>query len=317
MADPSLHVYLARDQPDLGPVFRLFEGLTGVVVTVGKIFHLDTIPRVLAERADPLADLLIMYTQVAFEAAGHLGLFDPYVAPIARDGEPWLHASDYSWLSFNAWPRIALINRQVLPDPADWPSGVEVLAEPRFRDLTAIAGIFAEAPVAQVSAMRAVKGDDWTFALVDRWLANGMRVYWSNLALREGLIRDRKAVALANSSNAHVFLMAGQPVGEAWLDQGSGSLGTLVEGHSIAILRGAKHPEAARDFIDFLLSSDIQTLLARLHGETPVNPAAVHGVVRPLVAIRRIGVTASKLLALRPSTEAELTRRGFNLGERG
>src|SRR5207245_9363695 len=139
-------------------------------------------------------------------------------------------------IACNGWPRLAMVNRQILPDPKDWPSHIEELAEPKYRGVASIAGIFAGAPVSQVSAMRAVKGDAWTWALVDRLLANGMRIYRSNDRLREALIADRNAVPLVNASNCHVFLSAGEPVGEAWLDQGPGELGTLVEGHSVAVL---------------------------------------------------------------------------------
>lgn len=313
MTQRSVRVYSARDAPDLGPIYRLFEGLTDIHVELEKIHHSEAVPRALAERDDPRADLIVMNAQGPLEAVRHLGVFDPYPAEVARSYEPYMRADDHSWVSFNAWPRVALVNRQVLPDPQEWPAHVEELAEPRYRGLASIAGIYAGAPVTQVSAMRAVKGDGWTWDLVDRWLANGMRLYRSNDVLREALIADRNGIALVNDSNYHVFLMAGQPVGEAWLDQGPGEIGTLVDGHSLAILRGAPHPDTARDLVDFMLSTEVQTLLARMYGETPVNPCAVHGPVRPLAEIRRMEVPVSAIVALRPSTLAELERRGFDL----
>src|SRR5439155_804568 len=73
--------------------------------------------------------------------------------------------------------------------------------------------------VAQFAALRVVKGDAYAARLIDALLANGMRIYGSNLRTREALARERKAVAIANFSNIHVFYMEGNPVGEAWLDQ--------------------------------------------------------------------------------------------------
>jgi ABC-type Fe3+ transport system substrate-binding protein len=138
-----------------------------------------------------------------------------------------------------------------------------------------------------------------------------MRTYESNKATREGLIKDRNAVALVNSSNYHVFLMEGNPVGEAWLDQDEGGLGTHVEAHVVALVKDAKNQEAGKAFIDFLLSADTQTLLARMFGETPVNPSAVTGPVRPLSKIRRTEVSLAKITELRDSTRAYLTKKGF------
>jgi len=55
----------------------------------------------------------------------------------------------------------------------------------------------------------------------------------------------------------------------------------------------------------------VQTLLARMFGETPVNPMAVTGPVRPLSEIRRTPAPLAKITALRDSTRAYLTASGF------
>ncbi len=105
--------------------------------------------------------------------------------------------------------------------------------------------------------------------------------------------------------------MEGNPVSEAWLDQEDGGLGTHVEAHTLAILEGCQHPEQARDFVDFLLGREVQSLLARLYGETPVNPAAEHGWVRPLASIRRTDAPLEMIAAAFESTRALLDSRGF------
>jgi iron(III) transport system substrate-binding protein len=306
-----LHVYSGRNRPDLTPIYRLFEGLTGTEVAVEMIYHLDVERRLIEERDDPRADVLVTNSQVAVEAVRDTGIFEPYAAEVARDYDEWLRAPDYSWLSFAAWPRTAMINRRVLPDPASWPHSLEELATERFRGKISIATTNEETTVSQISSIRAAKGDAYAWGLVDRLLANGLRTYESNKATREGLIKDRNAVALVNSSNYHVFLMEGNPVGEAWLDQDEGSLGTHVEAHVVALVKDSRNQDAGKAFIDFLLSADTQTLLARMFGETPVNPDAVTGPVRPLSAIRRTEVSLAKITELRDSTRAYLTKRGF------
>lgn len=106
--------------------------------------------------------------------------------------------------------------------------------------------------------------------------------------------------------------MEGNPVGEAWLDQEDGGLGTHVEAHTLAILKGCAHPEPARDFVDFLLSAEVQRLLARLYGETPVNPNAEHGSVRPRAQIRRTDAPLGKIADVFSSTSELLRSKGFN-----
>ena len=307
----ALRIYSGRNRPDLGPIYRLFEALTDVKVEVEMIYHLDVEERLLSERNDPRADVLVTNSQVAVESVRETGIFEPYRAEVARGYDEWLRARDSAWLSFTAWPRSAMMNRRVMPDPASWPKTLEELATERFRGKIALATTNEETTVSQWSSIRAAKGDEYAWSLVDRLVANGLRTYESNKHTREGLIRDANAVALVNSSNMHVFLMEGNPVGEAWLDQENGGLGTHIEAHTVALVKGAKHGEAARAFIDFLLSADTQTLLARMFGETPVNPDAVTGPVRPLAKIRRTPAPLAKITALRDDTRAYLTKKGF------
>lgn len=311
MRDRQLRIYSGRNRPDLTPFYRIFEGLTGIAVSVEKVHHLDVEDRIVAERNDPRADLLITNSQVAVEAVRAAGIFDPYEPEVARGYDPWLRAPDYAWLSFTAWPRSAMVNRSVLRDEASWPTRFEDLAEPALRGRASIATVNEETTVSQFSAMRALRGDDRTWRLVDRLVANGLRTYSSNKHTREALIAEGNAVAMVNSSNFHVFLMEGNPVGEAWLDQEPGGLGTNVEAHTVAVIKGAKHPEAARGLVDWLLSAETQTLLARMFGETPVNPRAEHGTVRPLARIRRMDVPLAQITELRDSTRAYLSTKGF------
>lgn len=312
MPGRALHVYSGRNRPDLTPIYRLFEGLHDVKVEVEMIYHLDVEQRLLAERSEPQADVLVTNSQVAVEAVRHTGIFEPYRAEVARGYDEWLRAPDYAWLSFTAWPRSAMINRRVLRDSREWPASLEELASSkRLAGKISMATTNEETTVSQWSSIRAAKGDEYAWALVDRLLANGLRTYESNKHTREALIRDDNAVALVNSSNMHVFLMEGNPVGEAWLDQEDGGLGTHIEAHTVALVKGAANGDAARAFIDFLLAPDTQTLLARMFGETPVNPDAVTGPVRPLAKIRRTPAPLAKITELRDSTRAHLTRKGF------
>ena len=79
------------------------------------------------------------------------------------------------------------------------------------------------------------------------------------------------------------------------------------------VLRGAQHSEAARDFVDFLLAPEVQTLLARLYGETPVNPGVEFPPVRPLRTIKRLDATLEQALERLPSTHEMMRVRGFEI----
>src|SRR5262245_47439912 len=311
----ELVVYSGRNRPDLTPVYRLYEHLTDTRVLVEKVYHHDAEQRVIDERNDPQADLLLTNSQLALEVVRDSGVFEPYASPVAREYPEWLRAPDFAWLSFTAWPRVAMVNRRQLGEPSEgWPMRLEDFAMPFYHGKVACASLVEMTTVAQFAALRVAKGDAYAEGLIVRMLANGLRIYKSNLNTREALAREDLAAALANSSNVHVFYLEGNPVGEAWLDQEDGGMGTHVEAHTVAVLRGCKHPESARDFVDFLLTPEIQGMLARLYGETPVNPLADHGWVRPLATIRRMDAPLNKVAACMESTLALLRGKGFEVG---
>jgi iron(III) transport system substrate-binding protein len=313
MPNRELVIYSGRNRPDLTPIYTLYRQLSGVDLRVEKVYHHDVGARVVTERDHPRADLLLSNSQLAMEAIRAEGVFDPYPAPVAERTPPWLRAPDFAWLAFTAWPRVAMINRAVLPDGGAWPRRLEDLIEPRFRGSLACASLVEMTTVAQFAALRVARGEGWTRAFLDAIVANGLRVHESNKATREALVRDGLTVALANASNVHVFYLHGNAVGEAWLDQGHDDLGTHVEAHTVAVLSGARHPDEARRFIDFLLSVEVQEFLARAYGETPVNPEARAGWVRPLAEIKRLDAPVADVLQHVPATIDMLRQAGFEV----
>jgi ABC-type Fe3+ transport system substrate-binding protein len=112
-----------------------------------------------------------------------------------------------------------MVNRRTLGnDSASWPQPLEDFASPLYRDSVACASLVEMTTVAHFAALRVAQGDAYVEDLIYRMLANGLRVYRSNLNTREALVSDNLGAALANSSNVHVFHLEGNPVGEVWLD---------------------------------------------------------------------------------------------------
>jgi ABC-type Fe3+ transport system substrate-binding protein len=309
-----LKVLSGRNRPDLTPVYKMWEQLSGMKVDLTKISHLDAMERLISQKNDPQYDLMITNTNAEPEIVRESGVFEPYRAKVATQYADWLRAPDYSWLSISAWPRTAMVNWATMGrDPARWPKRFEDLAAPEFKGKVLISSIQESIVTSYFSAMRTAKGDEWTGRMIDRVLDNGARLYKSHAQTRNALVREGYGVALVNSSNAHVFFLEGNAVSETWLDQEEGGLGTLVETHTTAVVRGARNPAAARDFVDFILSKEIQEMLARLYGEGPVNPAAMTGWVRPVASIKRINATPGQIAARFKDTQRFLTDKGFNM----
>jgi iron(III) transport system substrate-binding protein len=310
-----LKILSGRNRPDLTPVYKMWEQLTGMKVDLTKISHLDAMEKLIHEKNDPQYDLMVTNTMAEPEIARSAGIFEPYRAKVATQYAEWLRAPDYTWLSITAWPRTAMINWATMGrDPSKWPKRFEDLGDPKFKDKVLMSSIQESIVTSYFAAMRVAKGDDYTTKVIDRAFDNGMRLYKSHAQERNALVREGYGIALVNSSNAHVFFLEGNGVGEAWLDQEEGGLGTLVESHTVGVVKKGKNPDAARSFIDFILSKEIQEMLARLYGEAPVNPDAnVAGMVRTAGQIRRINATPAQIAARFKDTQKYLTDKGFNM----
>ena len=63
------------------------------------------------------------------------------------------------------------------------------------------------------------------------------------------------------------------PVAIVYPDQRPGGLGTLFIPNTLAIIRGGPHPAAARRLVDYLLSPEVETMLAAgPSAQIPLNP---------------------------------------------
>lgn len=309
-----LKIYSARKTPDITPVFTMWEQLTGMRIDYTFVPKFALTKQILAERNDPQADVIVTNSMAEAELMRPSGVFDPHRSPVAQRYPDWLRAPDYSWLSFSGWPRSAMVNWATLGrDPAKWPKKLEDLAEPEFRDKVVVASMSEAMLICYVAALRIAKGDEWTGRTLDRLLDNGMRIYKTHFDVRKALVRERYDVALVNSENNYVFALEGNAIGEAWLDQEPGGVGTYVDADTIGVIRGARQPEAARNFVDLLLSKDVQELFVRLDGEAPVNPEAGSGWARQLSTIRRIAATPLEVAARYMDTQTFLKAKGFDM----
>ena len=82
------------------------------------------------------------------------------------------------------------------------------------------------------------------------------------------------AVGLTDTDDALAEVDKGMPVTLVYPDQGKGGLGTLFIPNTVAIIKGAPHPAAARRLVEYLLSAAVEERLATgPAGQIPLNAA--------------------------------------------
>lgn len=291
-------IYTEQDQVIAAPIYGAFYRHQQGKVTPAARFspQFDAVGGTIAQiereqAATPQADVLWdngLWGTLQLQQAG---LLEPRrwqpVAGFPAD----MQASDGSWRGFAATARVLIINTDLLTDPAEYPSSVQELADPRWRGRCGV----AHPGRGSMRIHLAVLQQQWGNQATVRWLqevAENAQVLAGNLAIAAAVSSGQLAWGLIDSDYAIVQLDDKAAVEIRFPDQASDGLGTLRIPNTVAVLRGAPHPIAAGRLVDFLASPLTEERLAM--GESaqlPLIPLTAHSPrVLPAERVRWMSV---------------------------
>lgn len=263
---PDVTVYVALDQEHSERLIRQCEQDTGLRIdarfdtegtkTVGLV------TAILEERARPRCDVFWNNELAHTVRLQQKGALQPHVSP---NGEAiparWKDPAGH-WHGFAARARVIIVNKTLLPDPAEWPSSIWDLTQPKWRGRCAIARPLTGTTLTHFTALRQALGEPEFARLLDGILQNDVQLLASNGATMRQVAEGRLHWALTDTDDYHVALQKGHPVGVVFPDQQPDGIGTMLIPNSVAIVAGAPHPEAARRLVDWILRTETEALLA-------------------------------------------------------
>ncbi|HXV60210.1 MAG TPA: extracellular solute-binding protein, partial [Vicinamibacteria bacterium] len=151
-------------------------------------------------------------------------------------------------------------------------------------------------------ALFVVLGDEQARALFDGLKAAGTRMVSSNSESLRLAVTGEVPYALTDTDDAFVALEDGDPLGLRFPDQDG--VGTLFMPNAVARMRGGPNPEQAQTLIDFLLTSETETMLRESAGQIPVLPGGAPPEGFGLAEVRFMNVdfeeVARKIEAIQP-----------------
>lgn len=264
-----VRVYVALDQEHSESLVRRFTEQTGVAVkadydteaskTVGLV------NRLLEEAERPRADVFWNNELAHTVRLGQKGVLTPYASPNAAGIPAQFKAADGSWTGFAARARIIIVNTDDLgTDPAGWPQTLEDFADPKWQGRCAIAKPLTGTTLTHFVALRETMGEEKFTAWLDALDANGVVWLQSNGATKNEVAESGNGIdfALTDTDDFHVALSKGYPVACVFPDQGEGQRGTTLIPNSVAMIKGGPNPEGAKKLIDFIVSEEVEGLLA-------------------------------------------------------
>lgn len=274
---PVVVVYTSVDQIFSEPVLRRFEQQTGIPVRVvydtEETKSTGVLNRLIAEADNPQADVFWSGDPVRPFLLIDRGLVQPYVSPEAREIPQDFRAADGTWTGFAARARVLLVNRERLGN-RPMPRSVQNLADPQWRGEAAIANPVFGTTTMHVAAWFSAWGEEEAQAFLTALKENQVRIASSNGEVKRLVAAGEVTFGLTDTDDAFVAMQSGAPVEVVYPDQDG--IGTLVMPTVVVHVRDGPNAEAARRLIDFLLSAEVETLLAESAAHMPLRPDARH-----------------------------------------
>ena len=293
-SQPEVIVYTALDREFSEPIFDLFEQETGIHVRAvfdaeaNKTVGLTT--KLIAEskrrtRCDVFWNNEIVNTLRLDE----LGLLAAY-RPKEADAFPATFCSSQDhWFGFAARARVLIVNTDVV-SPEEMPRSVFDLLDPKWKGKVGIPkplfGTTATHSVCLFEALGEEKAKEFFQGLNN----NDVQILPGNKQIAEGVASGSLAFGLTDTDDAMIELESAQPVAIVYPDKEANELGTLFIPNTVSIQKNAPHPEAARKLVDFLLTAQVETRLAKcesaqipLHRDVQMDlrvetPRTIHGM---------------------------------------
>jgi iron(III) transport system substrate-binding protein len=266
--------YVSADRPFSEPVLREYERRSGVRVDVvydtEETKSTGLANRLLAEQVRPRADVFWSNEPVRTLVLKSKGVLAPYRSPSADGIPPALVDPDGFWTGFSARIRLIAYNTKLVK-PEDAPQSVFDLAEPKWRGQVAMADPRFGSTSFHVAALYALAGDEKMDDFFRRLKANAVRIVDGNSVVRDMVARGEVKVGLTDTDDVNVAIEDSQPIGMVLPDRNG--LGVPVMPNMTSLIANAPHPEEGRRLIDYLLSPDVERMLAQSEAvQIPLHP---------------------------------------------
>ncbi len=258
---PVVNVYSIWPEAYAAPIFDQFTKETGIQVKWIRQSSGQILAKIIAEKANPQADVMFGGPAETHVAAVQAGVLEPYTSPSAAGIPAIAKDPQGMWLGMARDPLVFMTNTNFLKQhglkpPSSWAD----LLGPAYKGQIQFASPQTSGTgVARVATLVLLMGEDQAFEYM-KALDKNVAVYTEHGA--GGAI----PIATGQAATGTFFIVdaldiqdKGYPVVVTFPREGTSD---TVE--AIALIKGAKHPDQAKRLIDWAVSDKMQSLYATL-----------------------------------------------------
>jgi iron(III) transport system substrate-binding protein len=266
-----LHVYTSLDAQEAPVYIEAFERETGVRVRWVRLSAGEALARIEAERNNPQVSVWFGGPSPEYIVAAQRGLLEPFEPPLDHVLDPPNRARDWEWVGFYTGVlgfacNVQFFRDRDMPCPGSWRD----LLDPRLRGHIGMAYPYTSGTAyIAVVGLLALLGEAAGWKYIEQLDAQVHRYNSSGTAAVTQAGLGEVAVGIAFS---HDILKKGVERGYP-VSLSVPQDGTPAEVGAVAIVRGGRQPDQARQFVTWLLTERAQNLLATFY-RVPMNPNA-------------------------------------------
>jgi iron(III) transport system substrate-binding protein len=270
----DLIVYSGRSDKFVKPVVEAFTRQTGIKVTLHTGSSTALLNKLKLEAARTDADVYISNDAGNLQKGSELNLFLPLDDSMVNTIPKNYRAADNSWIGLSARARVLVVNRN--DTSVQSIKSVFELADPELAGKIAITHSSNESYIAGVTVYMRVRGEQ----AVKEWLQGmkkntGGSVFNKHSKIVRAVADGKKSVGLVNHYYIyrHLAKKPDAPIKVVLPDQGKDGMGVAWNVAGAAVTKHAKHKDAARKLIAFMVSEEGQKIFAQVNREYPTRPA--------------------------------------------
>lgn len=274
----DLVVYASLDQEHSEPIIRMFEEETGLKVNaqydVEQNKTVGLVNRLIAEKDAPIADVFWNNEIAHTIRLKRMGLTQPSESEVTRSIPADFRDPDGHWVGFAARARVLMFDPNLLAESGtELPPNIWSLIDAPY----ATNGGMAQPLTGTTLTHYAVLSQQLGREAVLEWLRNskesGIHLTNGNATTMRQVCQGDYAWCMTDTDDAAAAVANGYPVEIVYADQTDELTGTLLIPNTLCMIQGAQNPEAAQQFIDFLVSPRIEEYLANSRSrQIPLHP---------------------------------------------
>jgi len=268
-------LYCSVDQSIAEPIIAEFEKQTGIKVLArfdteaGKTVGL--VQRIRAEAASPIAD--VFWSSEIFHTIrlAREELLAQYNSDLTKHWPAKFADPSGRWYGFALRGRVIAYNTERVSSN-DAPRSLEDLLESKWKGRLVMATPEFGTTSGDIASWFAHYGVERAKKILQLLKTNKIRLVDGNSTAVRMVATGQADVCLTDTDDVYAAQRNGWPIAMNYLNQGGD--GPLAIPNTAAVIKGSSHPDEARELMDFLLSEQLEQMLARSDSHnSPIHPS--------------------------------------------